>query len=147
MEKHIGRARFQGTSVKFRDEANQHGRMERELYPGADPGDPDAGGERIDDEALAVLIEAAKKLRALSFDDEDPVPNEGLAVLIEAAKKLRALSFTDPPEAPTPMETFKRASDRRHNPEGAAARAKVGDMSKMTPMQRFKALSKSRWGF
>ena len=143
MATNLGRFRFTGSAGRFRDEANQHERMERELYPNADPGDPDAG-ERIDDEALTVLVEAAKRLRALSFDDDEPIPNEALTVLVEAAKKLRALSFTDPAEAASPMESFKKASDKRWD-IGDQKKADGVATSSMTPMQRFVAASKARW--
>jgi hypothetical protein len=141
MEKYIGRASFQSGRIKFND---SEASLERKLYPNADPGDPDAG-ERIDDEALTVLIEAAKQLRELSFDDEGTISNESLKVLVEAAKRLRALSFTDPPvEAATPMETFKKASDKRWD-IGQQTPDAIDTSS--APMERFKASSKRRWGF
>jgi hypothetical protein len=146
MDQFLGRFRITGNG-KFRDEANQHTRMERSINEDpADPGDPDAG-ERVDDEAMAVLVEAAKQLRELSFDDEEPIPNEALTILVEAAKKLRALSFTDPAEAASPMESFKKASDKRWGIGDRSRAADAVDPSLMTRTQRFVAASKARWGF
>ncbi len=116
-----------------RDELNQHEQMERSLYPNADPGDPDAG-KRIDDES-------------------EPMPSAVAAILAQAKTKIQALgyvnvniSFEAEPVESAPIEDFKKASDARYNPGFAAARAKIGDTTKMTPMQRFKALSNLRWG-
>lgn len=103
-------------------------RLERELYPNADPGDPDAG-EPIRDEG------AARK--------------QAEAIINTTRESLGALGFTceisiSPEKELTPMERFKAASDARWNPRPATADAV--DTSKMTPMERFKAASNARWG-
>ena len=117
--------------MAFKDNQNEQ-RFERSQYPNADPGDPNAG-KRVEDEgepmpaAIADIWAAAKeKIRELGFDASIEI------IPIEE-------------KTTTPTQDFAAAVERYRNPELAAARASIGDMSKMTPMARFKALSNLRW--
>jgi hypothetical protein len=130
MEKFLGR--FQSRST-FRDEPNQHTLMERELYPNADPGDPDAG-ERIDDEG-----ETAAAVQAILAEAEAKLLKIGLA---------GSVTFTAQTADETPIASFKKASDKRWGigNRRQATDAAV-DTSPMSPIQKFMAASKRRWGY
>jgi hypothetical protein len=128
MEKHLGRASFQGERMRFND--REPGVMSEEKFAselnGADPVRDD--GEPVPPAVLLIVQEAEEQIRSLGFGNV-------------------SLTFKGEPLELTPLQQFRAASDKRYNPEGAAARAKIGDTSKMSPLERFKALSKLRWGY
>lgn len=134
MENNLGRMRFQGAGVRFRDTSYEE--FERSVFPGADPGDPKAGTP-IEDEALAPGDpEASAKIRA---------------ILAEARKQIQALgydiSFDDEPveRLLNPAEQFQRTADEHwgNKRKVADAHRQAGNLS---PVERFVAAAKKHWG-
>lgn len=134
MPEKIVRIRVHGESIRFHDGApvGSHARLERSLYPNADPGDPNAGTP-VEDDGEEITVE-----RIAGLCEKLTTGERAALVTILQAEAVES----------TPVADFRSNSNRMrgindHSLEGNFTPSQI---RAMTPSQRFTAASNLKWG-